>query len=84
MAVRGDRRRRGIGRLLLDALVQELKSEGKRLLLVLTVSPHGDEDGPADGYPATRAFYLAMGFVLARDLPREWSNDTAVMMVRPL
>jgi GNAT superfamily N-acetyltransferase len=84
MAVRGDHRRRGIGRLLLDALLRELTGEGKRLLLVLTVSPHGDEDSPADGYPATRAFYSAMGFLLARDLPREWTDDTAVMMVRPL
>jgi hypothetical protein len=60
------------------------EAAARKLLLVLTVSPNGDEDSPADGYAATRAFYAAMGFVLARDLPREWENDTAVMMVRPL
>ena len=84
MAVHRDHRRRGIGRLLLERLVADLGRLGKTVLLVLTVSPHGDEDSPADGYPATRAFYTAMGFILARDLPREWPNDTAVMMVRPI
>lgn len=84
MAVRADQRRRGVGRMLLDELVGRLRSDGKRLLVVLTVSPNGDEDGPADGYAATRAFYSAMGFVLARELPREWDDDRAVMMVRPL
>jgi ribosomal protein S18 acetylase RimI-like enzyme len=84
MAVHGDHRRRGIGRMLVEQLVGDLRGQGKRLLVVLTVSPNGDEGSPADRYPATRAFYSAMGFTLARDLPREWPNDTAVMLVRPL
>jgi GNAT superfamily N-acetyltransferase len=84
MAVEAERRREGIGRLLMESLVDHLHAAGKRLLILLTVSPHGDEDSPPDGYAATRAFYLAMGFSLARNLPREWSDDLAVLMVRTI
>jgi hypothetical protein len=51
---------------------------------VLTVSPSDEGPEPPDGYQATRAFYRAMGFVLARDLPGLWDADTAVLLVRPL
>ena len=84
MAVQADRRRSGIGRSLIESLVAQLRDSQKRLLLVLTVSPNGDEDSPADGYPATRAFYTSMGFTLARELRGEWTDDVAVLMVRPL
>jgi GNAT superfamily N-acetyltransferase len=84
MAVGAEHRREGIGRLLIESLVDYLRAAGKRLLILLTVSPHGDEGSPPDGYAATRAFYVAMGFRLARNLPREWSDDLAVLMVRAL
>lgn len=84
MAVQANLRRSGIGRSLIESLVAELRDSQKRLLLVLTVSPNGDEDSPADGYPATRAFYTAMGFTLARELRGEWTDDVPVLMVRPL
>lgn len=83
MAVRTDRRRRGIGHALIDRLVDELEAAGRRTLLVLTVSPSDPGSEPADGYQSTRAFYRSAGFVLARDLPREWDGgDTAVLLVR--
>ncbi|HWL91213.1 MAG TPA: N-acetyltransferase [Actinomycetota bacterium] len=84
MAVRADRRRGGIGHALIDRLVEQLSAEGRRVLLVLTVSPsdHGDE--PEGGYASTRAFYRSAGFVLGRDLRGEWDSDTAVVMVRML
>jgi ribosomal protein S18 acetylase RimI-like enzyme len=84
MAVHASHRHHGIGRALVDRLCQDLAAEGRRLLLVLTVSPSDPGWEPADGYQATRAFYQAVGFVLARDLPRLWPNDTAVLLVRPL
>jgi len=62
----------------------DVRERGTRLLVVLTVSPHGDEDAPAYGYPATRASYEGMGFLLVRDLLRKWPNRSAAMMVRPL
>jgi hypothetical protein len=51
---------------------------------VLTVSPSDPGWEPPDGYQATRAFYQAVGFTLARDLPGLWPDDTAVLLVRPL
>jgi ribosomal protein S18 acetylase RimI-like enzyme len=84
MAVRADRRREGIGHALIDRLVEQLGAEGKRVLLVLTVSPSDPGPEPDDGYGATRAFYRSAGFVLGRDLRGEWDADTAVVMVRTL
>ena len=84
MAVRADRRRRGIGHALIDELSRRLVDEGRRVLLVLTVSPSDPGDEPEDGYQSTRAFYRSTGFVLGRDLRGEWDSDTAVLMVRAL
>lgn len=84
MAVRSERRREGIGHALIDRLVGQLTAEGKRVLLVLTVSPSDPGPEPDDGYGATRAFYRSAGFVLGRDLRGEWDADTAVVMVRSL
>ena len=84
MAVRSDRRREGIGHALIDRLVEQLTAEGKRILLVLTVSPSDPGPEPDDGYGSTRAFYRSAGFVLGRDLRGEWDADTAVVLVRGL
>jgi ribosomal protein S18 acetylase RimI-like enzyme len=84
MAVRADRRRRGIGHALIDGLSEQLAAEGRRVLVVLTVSPSDPGDEPDDGYQSTRAFYRSTGSVLARDLRGEWDSDTAVLMVRAL
>jgi ribosomal protein S18 acetylase RimI-like enzyme len=84
MAVRADRRRRGIGHVLIDRLAERLTAEGRLLLLVLTVSPSDPGAEPDDGYQSTRAFYRSTGFVLGRDLPREWESDTAVILVKSL
>lgn len=84
MAVRADRRRHGIGHALIHRLSEQLAAEGRRVLLVLTVSPSDPGAEPEDGYQSTRAFYRSTGFVLGRDLRGEWDSDTAVLMVRPL
>ena len=85
MAVRADRRRRGIGRALIDRLTAELEAAGLRILLVLTVSPSDPGPEPDDGYQSTRAFYRSVGFVLGRDLKNEWEGgDTAVLLVKSL
>jgi ribosomal protein S18 acetylase RimI-like enzyme len=85
MAVRADRRRRGVGRALMDQVAHAAREEGRRFLLVLTVSPSDGPDEIPDGYQATRSFYEANGFVLVRDFPRFWeSDDTPALMVRSL
>lgn len=85
MAVHADHRRGGVGRSLMDRLASDLDGDGRRLLLVLTVSPNDPPDEVADGYQATRAFYASNGFALARDFPGYWGDhDTPVLMVRVL
>ena len=84
MAVRNDRRRRGIGHALIADLTERLLGSGARILVALTVSPSDPGPEPDDGYQSTRAFYRSTGFVLARDLRNEWNSDTAVVMVKPL
>lgn len=84
MAVRADRRRKGFGRALLDRVAHDARGEGRQFLLVLTVSPSDGPDEIPDGYQATRAFYEANSFVLAREFPGYWESDTPVLMMRPL
>ncbi|MBA2311271.1 MAG: GNAT family N-acetyltransferase [Actinobacteria bacterium] len=84
MAVHAEHRRRGVGHRLLDGLCRAIASEGRRLLLVLTVSASDTGSEPEDGYQSTRSFYRSVGFVLGRDLPGYWTDDTPVLMVRPL
>jgi GNAT superfamily N-acetyltransferase len=82
MAIRADRRRMGVGSRLVDALVERVRADGRRILTVLTVSPMDPEEEPPDGYQTTRAFYLKNGFSFLRDLPGLWDGDLAIMMAR--
>lgn len=71
-----------------DAIVAGLpyhfgQEQGRRDCAAAVRRDPGPE--PDDGYLSTRAFYRSVGFVLARDLPREWDGgDTAVLLVRSL
>jgi GNAT superfamily N-acetyltransferase len=84
MAVRADRRRRGVGRLLVEALAGELAAEGVRFLSVLTLGPSAAEPRAEDTYADTRAFYQALGFVPLRELRLADWDDPALLLVRPL
>lgn len=85
LAVHAAQRHRGVGRAMMDRLASDLEARGRRLLLVLTVSPSDPPDEVEDGYQATRAFYVSNGFVLARDFAGYWGeHDTPVLMVRVL
>ncbi len=65
-AVHADHRGTGIGTELLAALVAALDGNDVRLLAVKTLSDRAGDPGPE--YSATRAFYLARGFVPAAEL----------------
>jgi GNAT superfamily N-acetyltransferase len=65
LAVHARDRRRGIGRALIEATSEHLRSRGDRLVLVKTLS---DRIDPGPEYAETRAFYLAMGFVPVAEL----------------
>jgi GNAT superfamily N-acetyltransferase len=80
LAVRRDRHRLGIGRLLVETVVADLRQAGVRLLEVHTVGPSYEDEG----YARTRAFYLALGFVAMTELQRiDWNGPTLIL-VRPL
>lgn len=59
MAVEKDRRRRGVGSMLLDAASRELATAGVRLLMAKTLAP----DVEYAPYEATRRFYEKKGFI---------------------
>jgi ribosomal protein S18 acetylase RimI-like enzyme len=65
MAIRSDRRRRGIGTMLLDELTPKLSRHGARMLVVKTLS---DRQDPGPAYTATRRFYVACGFAPVAEL----------------
>lgn len=62
MAVHAHNPGHGIGTALLTELVDRLSAAGVRKLLVKTLS---DREDPGPEYAATRAFYLARGFIPA-------------------
>lgn len=60
LAVHARHRRRGMGRALIEAVSDQLRAEGDRIVVVKTLS---DRTDPGPEYAETRAFYLALGFV---------------------
>ncbi len=79
-AVRRDRHRQGVGRLLLAAVESDLRATGARILEVHTVGPSYEHAG----YATTRAFYEALGFVPLHELERiDWDGPTLIL-VKPL
>lgn len=80
MAVRSDERGRGHGRALVAALMDLLRDQGVRELVVKTLS----DRHPDPGYAGTRAFYAAMGFTPARELDVWGPDSPAVLMSRRL
>jgi hypothetical protein len=48
------------------------------------IRPLEAEPGVDDGYNRTRAFYRAVGFVPARELPDLWPGDKALLLAMPL
>jgi ribosomal protein S18 acetylase RimI-like enzyme len=84
MAVHAKHRGQGIGRELIRRLTEQLRGEGRRLLLVTTLSSMEEEPGVVDGYNRTRAFHHSVGFIPARELPNLWPNHLALLLAMPL
>lgn len=79
MAVKADRRRRGIGTVLLRELERRLADDGVEFLQVKTLSPARDDAG----YDQTRAFYLAFGFRPLEEFPTLWDpSNPALQLVK--
>lgn len=84
MAVCSAERRRGIGRMLVEAFIAGLGPD-VRYAVVTTLSEATPEPDVDDGYAGTRAFCRRCGFEPLLD-PAGWWNDEnqAVIMVQPL
>ena len=82
MAVRADRRRRGIGRALVARADELLREIGARFVFVLTLGPSVPDDAE-DGYEGTRRFYEAAGFAPLREFDlRSWDDEAALVLVK--
>jgi GNAT superfamily N-acetyltransferase len=80
MAVDPRFHRRGIGRALLEAVEQDLRSEGVRFLQVKTQGP----SRPDPGYQRTLSFYRAEGFAPLEELDGLWAENPCLIMVKSL
>ena len=81
LAVHARDRRRGIGRALIDAVIDRCRADGDRILLVKTLS---DREDPGPEYAETRAFYLAMGFVPVVELDYHDPDNPIQLLALPL
>ena len=72
--------RHGIGRALLAAAERIARGAGARLLEVKTLG----ESRPDVNYAATRAFYLANGFLPLEELLDYWPDNPCLILVKPL
>jgi GNAT superfamily N-acetyltransferase len=80
MGVGSDRRHRGAGRALIEALVERLRRDGVRRLLVKTLSARR----PYAPYAETRAFYRSLGFAEEQELDIWGPENPAVLLARDL
>jgi hypothetical protein len=71
----------GIGRALVDAVEDDLRTRGVRLLHVKTFGPSGH----SEPYERTRAFNLAVDFVPLEERTDIWGPDNpCLILVKPL
>ncbi|HEY7032206.1 MAG TPA: GNAT family N-acetyltransferase [Thermomicrobiales bacterium] len=81
LAVAPARRRRGLGRRLIDTAAGQCRAAGARLLLVETLA----DTVPSPAYAETRAFYRSVGFVPLVVLPEVWGPENpCLLLVRAL
>lgn len=80
MAVHPAWHRKGIGRALVDALIDDLRPTGCRLLEVKTLGPSRADAG----YAKTREFYRAVGFLPLEELVDLWPGNPCLIMVQAL
>lgn len=81
MAVRPELHRTGIGRMLVGAAEDRLRSEGVEYLQVRTLSASAGDKL----YLGTLAFYTALGFRVLEEMPSLWDQtNPAVLLIKRL
>ena len=66
---------------MIDAISEQRRADGDRILLVKTLS---DREDPGPEYAETRAFYLAMGFLPVMELPDDDPDNPIQLLALPL
>jgi ribosomal protein S18 acetylase RimI-like enzyme len=84
LAVDNAARGNGVGTALVERLEEQLRAEGRTLLLVMTLSDSADESGVTDSYVQTRAFYRKLGFEFACEFLDLWPGNPALLLVKSL
>ena len=80
MAVEPAQHRRGIGRVMIEALEADLVADSVELLQVKTLGPsHADA-----GYDRTRRFYSRMGFRPLEEIHDLWPGNPCLVMIKVL
>lgn len=77
MAVAPDWHRHGVGRMLVQRVIDEARSEGATLLHVKTLA----DSHPSPEYAQTRAFYTALGFQRLVVLPELWDPSNPCLLL---
>lgn len=81
LAVAPDQHRQGVGRRLVETVIDACRAADVELLLVKTLA----DEHPSPEYAQTRAFYRRLGFLPLNVLPQVWGEDNpCLLMVRPL
>lgn len=82
LAVAREHQRRGLGRLLLAHVERFARAQGSKLMHVKTLGP----SHPDPLFAATRAFYVALGYVPLFESDRLWggADNPALVLVKPL
>jgi ribosomal protein S18 acetylase RimI-like enzyme len=81
LAVRPELHRRGIGRMMVAATEDRLRSEGVEYLQVKTLSASAHDEP----YLRTLAFYTGLGFRVLEEMPSLWdAANPAVILVKRL
>ena len=81
MAVRPELHRNGIGRMLVAAAEDRLRSDGVEYLQVKTLSASAADKA----YLGTLAFYTALDFRVLEEMPKLWDADNpAVLLIKRL
>lgn len=82
LAVRADRRRSGVGRMLVEQAAHDASERGASLLMLETVGPSEPEPGVSDGYGGTREFYARLGFLPVKEVRLAGWTDAAIILAR--
>lgn len=77
LGIRAEHHRRGVGRMLLEAVEAWLGRDGVRVLQVKTLSPAR----ASAAYDATRRYYETMGFIPIEEFPTLWGERNPCLMM---